>query len=149
MFGWIARALGDVSVSMKLALGFGVVVLLTLLITASGWLGLNSVISRGDKLGLISEVNEDVRDVRIARLGYTLTYDAEHAAKVRTNLDPLDANLKDAAARMSMPSDLQLLSPATEAAALYRQSFNQFSQAIDSREATRGQFGKYADSAVA
>lgn len=149
MFGWIARALGDVSVSMKLALGFGVVVLLTLLITASGWLGLNSIISRGDKLGLISEVNEGVRDVRIARLSYTLTYDAEHAAKVRSNLDTLDANLKDASARMSMPSDLQLLAQATDASALYRQSFSQFSQAIDSREATRAQFGKYADAAVA
>ena len=131
MFGWIAQALGNISVSMKLALGFGVVVLLTLLITGVGWFGLESIIARGDKLGEISQINEAARDVRIARLSYTLNYDAAHAASVREALDALDVGLKSATQKMKAAGDLQLLAQATEAAGLYRQAFSQFSQAID------------------
>ena len=50
MYRWLARNLGNVSVSRKLGIGFGLVLLLTLLITATGWTGLGRVIDRGDKL---------------------------------------------------------------------------------------------------
>ena len=54
MYQWLAEKLGNVSVNRKLGVGFGLVLLLTLLITVTGWTGLSDVMSRGDKLGFIS-----------------------------------------------------------------------------------------------
>ena len=52
MYRWLATLLGNLSVNRKLSLGFGLVLVLTLLIAATGWNGLVSVIDRGDKLVL-------------------------------------------------------------------------------------------------
>ena len=43
---WLTATLGNISVNRKLGLGFGLVLLLTLLITITGWKGLTSVIER-------------------------------------------------------------------------------------------------------
>lgn len=51
MYQWLAQSLGNVSVNRKLGLGFGLVLLLTLAITLTGWHGMDSIIDRGDKLG--------------------------------------------------------------------------------------------------
>jgi len=57
MYRWLAEKLGNVGVNRKLGVGFGLVLILTLLITFTGWTGLGDVISRGDKLGYISSLN--------------------------------------------------------------------------------------------
>ena len=68
MYQWLAENLGNVSVKRKLGIGFGLVLLLTLLITFTGWNGLSGVTSRGDKLGFIASLNDLTKDLRIARL---------------------------------------------------------------------------------
>jgi methyl-accepting chemotaxis protein len=50
MYRWSAQRLGNVSVSRKLGIGFALVLLLTLLTTATGWSGIDSLIKRGDRL---------------------------------------------------------------------------------------------------
>lgn len=70
MYRWLAHTLGNISVIRKLSLGFGLVLILTLLITATGWNGLASVIDRGDKLANISKIIALTKDLRIARLDY-------------------------------------------------------------------------------
>lgn len=64
MYRWLAESLGNVSVKRKLGIGFGLVLLLTLLITFTGWTGMSGIISRGDKLGFISSLNELTKDLR-------------------------------------------------------------------------------------
>ena len=39
---WLTATLGNISVNRKLGLGFGLVLLLTLLITITGWKGLTT-----------------------------------------------------------------------------------------------------------
>ena len=70
MFHRLAQRLGNISVNRKLSLGFGLVLMLTLLITATGWNGLVSVIDQGDKLANISKIIGLTKDLRIARLEY-------------------------------------------------------------------------------
>jgi methyl-accepting chemotaxis protein len=41
MYQWFSQSLGNVSVNRKLGLGFGLVLMLTLAITFTGWQGLN------------------------------------------------------------------------------------------------------------
>ena len=56
MYRRLAQLLGNMSVNRKLSLGFGLVLVLTVLIAAAGWNGLASVIERGDKLASISRI---------------------------------------------------------------------------------------------
>ncbi len=149
MFGWLTQALSNISVGAKLALGFALVLLLTLLITLAGWVGLSSLLERGDKLASISMLNAAARDVRITRLLYMQNYDASHAADVVKALDTLDARIDDGHKRMKMANDLAMLKEASDASSAYRQAFTQLTQAIDTREGLRPQFGKYADAAIA
>ena len=67
---WLTQLLGNVSVIRKLGLGFGLVLLLTLSTTLTGWHGMDSIIGRGDKLGTISLIQQYTQELRIARPQY-------------------------------------------------------------------------------
>jgi len=149
MYRWIAQRLGNVSVSRKLTIGFGLVLLLTLIITATGWSSVSSLIDRGDKLAKISQISEQTMELRTARMGYESQSNADTAKAVMTALDKLDGDLKIAYARISGADDLKLLDAQIQAAADYRRAFDDMSKAIQVREASRANLGATADAAVA
>lgn len=148
MYRWIAQRLGNVSVSRKLTIGFGLVLLLTLIITATGWSSVTSLIDRGDKLANISQISEQTMELRTARMAYESQSNADTAKAVMTALDKLDGDLKTAYARISGADDLKLLNAQTQAAADYRRAFDDMSKAIQVREASRVNLGATADAAV-
>ena len=61
MSNTFARHLGNLSVNLKLGIGFGLVLLLTLLIAATGWFGLSRLIERADKITSISILDDRMR----------------------------------------------------------------------------------------
>ncbi|KFE52819.1 chemotaxis protein [Pseudomonas syringae] len=146
---WFTQALGNMSVSLKLAVGFGLVLLMTVLITITGWLSVTSLIERGDKLASIEEVSDQTMELRIKRLIYERQYDAESAAAVAATLDKLDAALKKARSQVASPESLKWLDQQQQLASEYRQAFADMTKAITSREASRGLMGDAADKAVA
>ena len=138
MYRWLAENLGNVSVNRKLGIGFGLVLLLTLLITVNGWSGMSGIISRGDKLGYISSLNELTKDLRLARLDYEarrgeqgpgavtdLLNDAAHrramSAAGRMNLDGRGAERIAARLKLLVEARAEALSdvPAVSLAAEY------------------------------
>ncbi|WP_447791632.1 methyl-accepting chemotaxis protein [Pseudomonas farris] len=143
----MSKLFGSISVNLKLALGFSLVLLMTFIITLTGWFGLNSLVVRGDKQISISEIEKNSKDLRIARLFYTLNYDAVNASAVLKQLDNLDQNLQRAHALHKSPNDIQAIEESIKNSNNYREAFNQFSHALDAREATRNQFSKYAGAA--
>ncbi|MGE6384407.1 methyl-accepting chemotaxis protein [Pseudomonas sp. NPDC078416] len=148
MSRWFAQRLGNMSVRLKLGIGFGLVLLLTLLITATGWSSVKAVIERGDKLGMISQISERTMDLRTARMVYETQYSAEAATAVMTALDNLDADLKTAQGMVKGLGDLKLLDAQTQAAGDYRRAFVDMTKAIQTREASRSNLGAAADAAV-
>nr|WP_095148236.1 methyl-accepting chemotaxis protein [Pseudomonas sp. Irchel s3a18] len=149
MYRWLAENLGNVSVNRKLGIGFGLVLLLTLLITVNGWSGMSSIISRGDKLGYISSLNELTKDLRIARMDYEMRRGEQGPAAVTDLLNKLDSGLKSALTMIEQPADLALLNQQLEAVSKYRHAFADMTQATANREAARAQLGATADHAVA
>jgi methyl-accepting chemotaxis protein len=141
----MSKIFGNISVNLKLALGFALVLLLTLMITFIGWLALNSLVERGEKQTSISELEKSTKDLRIARLSYTINYDTAHAATVLKLLDSLDQDLLRAQKLHKAPRDIQALDESITVVKNYHAAFNQFNQAIEAREATRSVFGRYAD----
>ena len=149
MHRWLAEKLGNVSVNRKLSVGFGLVLLLTLLITFTGWTGLSGVISRGDKLGFISSLNELTKDLRQARLDYEMRRGEQGPGLVNELMEKLDSGLKTARSQIEQPADIAVIDEQLAAVAKYRQAFAAMVQAGAHREDARSKLGATADNAVA
>ncbi|WP_430624726.1 methyl-accepting chemotaxis protein [Pseudomonas syringae] len=121
---------------------------MTLMISATGWFSNQALIDRGDRVTAIAEVNELTLQLRINRMRYEDLYNAETAAQVRSTLDQLDAALQTARNLLRSAENLQLLDVQIQATRDYRQSFEDMSKAIESREVSRSQMGENADKAV-
>ena len=149
MYRWLAHTLGNVSVNRKLSLGFGLVLLLTLLITGTGWNGLASVIDRGDKLANISKIIALTKDLRIARLDYERDRGEQGPGELNASLTGLDEALETARRQLTQPADIELVQQQLAAVADYRRAVADITQATQARENSRTQLGATADNAVA
>ncbi len=149
MYQWLADKLGNVSVNRKLGVGFGLVLLLTLSITVTGWNGLSEVSNRGDKLGLISDINGMTKDLRVARLDYEMRRGEQGPGAVNDMLGKLDSNLQTARKLIEQPADIAMLDQQLAAVSQYKQAFAAMTQAGANREDARSKLGATADNAVA
>ena len=123
MYRWLAQLLGNISVKRKLSLGFGLVLVLTLLIAATGWSGLVSVIDRGDKLANISKIIGLTKDLRIARLEYERHPGENTLAEVTKQLTELDNALELSHKQLVSPDDLILVEQQLNAVTEYKRAF--------------------------
>ncbi|OPB09640.1 methyl-accepting chemotaxis protein [Pseudomonas fluorescens] len=149
MYRWLAEKLGNVSVNRKLSIGFGLVLVLTLLITFTGWTGLGDVINRGDKLGFISSLNGLTKDLRLARLDFDMRRGEQGTDAVTGLLTQLDNGLKTAQTLIEQPDDKALVEQQLEALNQYKKAFATMVQAGLKREGARSKLGDTADNAVA
>ncbi|RON17623.1 methyl-accepting chemotaxis protein [Pseudomonas brassicacearum] len=149
MYQWLADNLGNISVNRKLGIGFGLVLLLTLLITFTGWTGLSDVTSRGDKLGFIASLNDLTKDLRLARLDYEMRRGEQGPGAVNDKLAQLDAGLQTARKLIEQPADAAMVDQQLAAVSQYKQAFSAMIQAGANREDARSKLGATADNAVA
>ena len=149
MYRWLAEKLGNVSVNRKLSIGFGLVLVLTLLITFTGWTGLSGVISRGDKLGYISSLNGLTKDLRLARLDFEMRRGEQGTGAVNDLITQLDNGLKTAAELIEQPADKLVVEQQQDALGQYKKAFGAMVQAGLKREGARSKLGDTADNAVA
>ncbi|QQD53838.1 methyl-accepting chemotaxis protein [Pseudomonas fluorescens BBc6R8] len=149
MYRWLAEKLGNVSVNRKLSIGFGLVLVLTLLITFTGWTGLSGVISRGDKLGYISSLNGLTKDLRLARLDFEMRRGEQGTSAVNDLITQLESGLKNAADLIEQPDDKLVVEQQQDALGQYKKAFGAMVQAGLKREGARSKLGDTADNAVA
>lgn len=106
MNSWFA----NISVNLKLGLGFGLVLVLTGLLALTGWNSLGSLINRSNWMGDISQLNNDLSNMRITRLQYMLTNgDDAAAAIVKTKLDTFGAQQQKLLTSFTSPENVKLL----------------------------------------
>ncbi|QXQ19223.1 methyl-accepting chemotaxis protein [Pseudomonas tolaasii] len=149
MYRLLAEKLGNVSVNRKLGIGFGLVLILTLLITVTGWTGLGDVTSRGDKLGFISSLNSLTKDLRLARLDFEMRRGEQGTDAVNNLITQLDAGLKTAENLIEQPDDKALVEQQLDALNQYKKAFGAMVFAGLKREGARSKLGDTADNAVA
>jgi len=148
MYQWFAQSLGNMSVSRKLGFGFGLVLLLTLAITLTGWFGVDSVTSRGDKLGNISVIHQGTQELRIARQHYARDRNEASVAELEKALSSLQNQVQFMLGQIELPDDLKRLEQQREAVRQYQQAFQQLRQADQQRTAGRQVLGDSADKAA-
>ncbi|MBH3430525.1 methyl-accepting chemotaxis protein [Pseudomonas alkylphenolica] len=149
MYQWLALHLGHVSVNRKLGIGFGLVLLLTLSITLTGWQGVNGVTSRGDTLGGVSQVLQATLELRVARQNFQIKGDDSAQQNLNNALAALDRQLQQVKQRISRPEDHRRIEQQIDALRQYRQALDTAEKASQQREASRAVLGSSADEAVA
>ncbi|RMR09384.1 methyl-accepting chemotaxis protein [Pseudomonas syringae pv. helianthi] len=137
--------LSNISVRSKLVLGFALVIVLTVLIALTGWTGITSLSERSERIADIGKLGSLTRDVRIARLAYSVNYDAERASNWLKALESLENHVKYAQQVFDSPLNTPLVNTAADALKDYRIHYDNLMQATAAREATRSVFGQYAD----
>jgi methyl-accepting chemotaxis protein len=148
MYRWLVRNLGNVSVRLKLAIGFGTVLLLTVLITLTGWFGVSSLIDRGEKLALITRLTNLTTDLRIARMHYETQFDAESAKEVTNALNAVEQSIARSRALLALSSDQKTLDLQATANGAYRRAFSEMTSATQAREAASANLEVTADLAL-
>ena len=148
MYRWLAQHLGNVSVNRKLGIGFGLVLLLTLSITLTGWQGISGVTERGDTLGGVSQVLEATLELRIARQNFQIKGDESAAQSLNNALANLDRQLQHVELRIVLPENKRRIEQQKEAARQYRQALDSADKATRQREASRAVLGSSADEAA-
>jgi len=141
----VINTLSNISVRSKLVLGFALVIVLTVLIALTGWTGITSLSERSERISDIGKLGALTRDVRIARLAYSVNYDAERASNWLKALESLENHVKYAQQVFDSPLNTPLVNTAADALKDYRIHYDNLMQATAAREATRSVFGQYAD----
>ena len=126
-------------------LGFALVIVLTVLIALTGWTGITSLSERSERISDIGKLSTLTRDVRIARLAYSVNYDAERASNWLKAFESLESHVKYAQKVFDSPLNVPLVNTAADALKDYRIHYDNLMQATAAREATRSVFGQYAD----
>lgn len=141
---------GNISVNMKLGLGFGLVLVLTSILALTGWTSLGGLIDRSNWMSDITQLNASLTKLRIVRLQYMLANGDEAVAQnVQTNLDNFAAQQQKLLNSFKSPDNLKLLNEQKAIITAYQQSLNKMREAYRNGNAARQVMGDKADIANA
>ncbi|MCE1114657.1 methyl-accepting chemotaxis protein [Pseudomonas sp. NMI795_08] len=134
MNSWFA----NISVNLKLGLGFGLVLVLTGLLALTGWNSLGSLINRSNWMGDIGQLNKDLTDLRIARLQYMIANgDDAAAANTQAKLDAFSKQQEYLVSTFKSPENVKLLNELGQTISEYKASLSKMRAGYTSSQATR------------
>ena len=141
---------GNISVNLKLGLGFGLVLVLTSILALTGWTSLGSLIDRSNWMSDITQLNASLTKLRIVRLQYMLANGDESVAQnVQTSLDAFTAQQQKLLDTFKSPENRKLLNDQKAVITAYQQSLNKMREAYRNGNAARQVMGDKADIANA
>ncbi|WP_130907456.1 methyl-accepting chemotaxis protein, partial [Pseudomonas sp. Sample_16] len=116
---------GNISVNLKLGLGFGLVLALTCVLALTGWTSLGSLIDRSNWMSDITQLNAGLTKLRVVRLQYMLANGDEATAQnVQTTLDAFSAQQQALLVKFKSPENLKLLREQGTVIDAYKTSLN-------------------------
>ncbi|MGF6153689.1 methyl-accepting chemotaxis protein [Pseudomonas fluorescens] len=144
MNSWFA----NISVNLKLSLGFGLVLALTCILALTGWTSLGGLIDRSNWMSDITQLNAGLTKLRVTRLQYMLADGDETVAQtVQTALDGFKAQQQSLVASFKSPENLKLLKEQGAVIDAYQQSLNKMRNAYRTGNSARQAMGENAESA--
>jgi len=144
MSSWFA----NISVNLKLGLGFGLVLALTAVLALTGWTSLGSLIDRSNWMSDITQLNSGLTKLRVTRLQYMLANGDETAAQgVQSTLDDFSAQQKKLLASFQSPDSIKLLQGLGATISAYQDSLNKMRNAYRTGNAARQTMNQHADDA--
>lgn len=145
MFRRFSQALSHISVTAKLALGFGLSVLLTFLIAMTGWHNADTMVERSNKISAIANLSALTKDLRANRLRYLVERNEQNSAAVSGVRQRIQDNLRSLNSMLSNPVDLQLIEEQGRSVEDYRTQFSTLERTFKDREAALAKLVQGAD----
>ncbi|WP_210642739.1 MULTISPECIES: methyl-accepting chemotaxis protein [unclassified Pseudomonas] len=137
---------GNISVNMKLGLGFGLVLVLTCLLALTSWTSLGGLIDRSNWMSDITQLNASLTKLRVTRLQYMLTNGDETAAQnVQTTLDGFVAQQNALLSSFKSPENVKLLKEQSAVISAYQVSLNKMRGAYRTGNTARDAMGANAE----
>ncbi len=137
---------GNISVNMKLGLGFGLVLVLTCLLALTSWTSLGGLIDRSNWMSDITQLNAGLTKLRVTRLQYMLTNGDETAAQnVQTTLDGFVAQQNALLNSFKSPENVKLLKEQSAVISAYQVSLNKMRSAYRTGNTARDAMGANAE----
>jgi methyl-accepting chemotaxis protein len=138
MFTWLTRFLDNISVRLKLALGFGLVLFLSLTIAVTSWQALNAVLERSSKLTTLGQWAVDAEAMRADRIVYRILADTASLGKINALIGKIELYIADLSTHMRAPSDHQRLQETTRLVAGLKAALSELPSLVELRENARG-----------
>lgn len=134
MFPRLTRLLVNASVRLKLALGFGQVLVLSLAIAMTGWQALNAVLFRSSNLIVLGQLAAVAEAMRADRIVYRTLTDATSLGKMTLQIGTIDQHLDYLQDHVKDPADLQSLQEARRLVAGFKAVLVELAPLIERRE---------------
>ncbi len=135
----------NLGVTRKLALGFGLVLALTLILASVAWNSMGSLIQRSDWTADISHLNNLLSELRVNRLRYMLDNgDEKIGEQVQKSLSDYSSAHADVRSRFRSEENVRLLTQQAEQIERYQQSFSRMVEAYRNVRAAREAMGVQA-----
>ncbi|MBF0107718.1 MAG: methyl-accepting chemotaxis protein [Magnetococcales bacterium] len=124
----------NLKVSMKLGLGFGGVLLFTLVVAFVGWDGLESVNDRGMKVKKVNEIVDHYNLMRLSRRDYIISEAAADTEKTLEFLGKVQTQAGEMRDRVfENPANKQMMNEIWQVAESYRKEFEKLKSLIEGR----------------
>ncbi|PHN28542.1 chemotaxis protein [Pseudomonas sp. ICMP 561] len=142
MNSWFA----NISVNMKLALGFGLVLVFTAILALTGWNSLSKLIDRSNWMSDITELNAQLTKLRVARLQYMVADgDDTVAQSVQVALDGFKAQQEKLLKSFKSPENIALLKQLSTVIAEYEKGLADMRAGYKASNSARDSMGGHAD----
>lgn len=138
-----SRLFADVDVGKKLFAGFALVLLLTVAVTASGFMAVRAVLQAHERVERLTAVNLHIMQARRLERSFAIEQSAESASRVRDSLQRLNEQLEQLAVS-STQSQRRAVSEMQQAAEEYRQQFDRYVQLQEGAREARLAMGQAA-----
>ena len=144
MFPRLTHLLVNASVRLKLALGFGQVLILSFIIAMTGWQALNAALFRSGNLTVLGQLAADAEAMRADRIVYRTLTDTASLGKMAQQIEKIDQHLDYLSQHVIDPTDLQRLKEAERLVASFKAALIELPPLIEQRENTRPPLHKIA-----
>ncbi|WKE66395.1 methyl-accepting chemotaxis protein [Gallaecimonas kandeliae] len=144
----MSRFLENLSVAAKLGWGFGIVLLLTIVVAGAGSRGLGAVMDRSEKVGIGGQLNKMLMDAELSRRDFLVSGSQEDADRLDGAVTRIKQEVDAKAGLFSVPQDKARLAAVDKLAGQYRQDFGQLKQLFKDKAAIRGSWVKVGNTMV-
>ncbi|MCH1923805.1 methyl-accepting chemotaxis protein [Shewanella sp. C32] len=123
----------NISLAVKLAIAFGFMIVLSIVLTVSGWLGLTKVIDSGNKLFQIQTMSQTVASLKATRENYQRTMALEDKQHLSQMVQQLQQSLQTELPKYRSEDARRRIERALVTVNDYQQILNQLASIIDQK----------------
>ncbi|RMS69784.1 Methyl-accepting chemotaxis protein [Pseudomonas savastanoi] len=145
MSSWFA----NISVNMKLALGFGLVLVFTAILALTGWTSMSGLINRSNWMSDITSLNSQLTKLRVTRLQYMVADGDEKVAEtVQVSLDGFKNYQQKLLTSFKSPENVKMLEQLGVVIADYQKSLNSMRGGYKASIVARDELSTNADKSI-